>query len=402
MPVFRYVATDYAGQKIKGQIDAKDRASVVNSLRKSQLMVISITQAKEEAVGFFKRTGTVHLDDLVVFSRQLSALVKAGISLVKGLNILFAQVENRILRDIISSMITKIESGASLSDALASYPQVFSPFYINMIRAGEFSGALDTILDRLALYLEGVNRLNRKVRSALIYPAAIISVAVLITSLIFTFVIPKFKEIFETLNVQLPLATRVVINISTLFKRFVIFVPLLLIVLVVLVKWLSRFPEFKLAQDNAKLRVVVVGKILRKVAIARFSRTLATLLKSGVSILAALEIGSKTSGNMVIERALGRVISQVSKGERIGASLAENKIFTPLVISLVAVGEETGDISTMLDKIASFYEDEVDSAISGLTSLIEPFIIVFLGIVIGGIVLSIFLPILQLSQIVGR
>lgn len=402
MPVFRYVATDYAGQKIKGQIEAKDRASVVNSLRKSQLMVISITQAKEEAAGFFKRTGTIRLDDLVVFSRQLSALVKAGISLVKGLNILFAQVENKILRDIISSVISKIESGASLSDALASYPQVFSPFYINMIRAGEFSGALDTILDRLALYLESISKLNRKVRSALIYPAAIISVAVLITSLIFTFVIPKFKDIFETLNVKLPLATRVVINISTLFKRFFIFVPLLVIVLVMLVKWLVRYPEFKLAQDNLMLRIIVIGKILRKVAIARFSRTLATLLKSGVSILAALEIASKTSGNMVIEQALGRVISQVSKGERIGASLAENKIFTPLVISLVAVGEETGDISTMLDKIASFYEDEVDSAISGLTSLIEPFIIVFLGIVIGGIVLSIFLPILQLSTIVGR
>jgi type IV pilus assembly protein PilC len=236
MPVFRYVATDYAGQKIKGQIDAKDRASVVNSLRKSQLMVISITEAKEEAAGFFRRTGKVHLDDLVVFSRQLSALVKAGISLVKGLNILFAQVENKTLRDIISSVITKIESGASLSDALASYPEVFSPFYINMVRAGEFSGALDSILDRLALYLEGVNRLNRKVRSALIYPTAIISVAILITSLIFTFVIPKFKDIFETLNVQLPLATRVVINISTLFKRFFIFVPLLIIILVVLVK----------------------------------------------------------------------------------------------------------------------------------------------------------------------
>ncbi len=402
MPIFRYVATDYSGQKIRGQVEAKDRASVISTLRKSQLMVISITETKEKAGGIFKRGGKVGLADLVVFSRQLSALVKAGISLVRALNILFAQVENKILRDIISSVITKIEAGASLSDALASYPQVFSPFYINMVRAGEFSGALDTILDRLATYLEEITSLNRKVRSALIYPAAVISVAALITTLIFTFVIPKFKDVFDTLGVRLPLATRIIINISTLFKRFFIFIPLLVIILVVFLKWLVRIPRFKLAQDNFKLRILVIGKILRKLAIARFSRTLATLLNSGVSILAALEIGSKTSGNKVIELALNRVISQVSKGERIGASLAENKIFTPLVVSLVAVGEETGDISTMLDKIASFYEDEIDSAIANLTSLIEPFIIISLGIVIGGIVFSIFLPILQLSQIVGR
>jgi len=402
MPLFKYVATDYTGQKIRGQIDAKDRSSVVSSLRKSRLMVISVSEVRERDKTAFGRSGKVKLEDLVVFSRQLSALVKAGVSLVKGLNILFSQVENKALRDIIASIITKIESGSSLSDALANYPQVFSPFFINMVRAGEFSGALDEILDRLALYLESVSKLNRKVRAAFVYPTAIVSVAVLITSLIFTFVIPKFKDIFDTLGVKLPLATQIVVNFSLWFKKYFIFIPIMIIVCIAVLKWLLRTPQLRLAQDGLKLRLIVVGKILRKVAIARFSRTLATLLKSGVSILAALEIASKTSGNMVVEKALNRVINQVSKGERIGASLAENKIFTPLVISLVAVGEETGDISTMLDKVASFYEDEIDNAIAGLTSLIEPFIILFLGVFIGGIVLSIFLPILQLTRVVGH
>lgn len=402
MPVFSYVVTDYAGQKIKGRIEAKDRATVINSLRKSQLIIISLKELKEREGRLFKKKSKVKLADLIVFSRQLAALVKAGVSLVKGLNILFAQVENKTLREIISSIVTKIEAGSSLSDALANYPEVFSPLYINMIRAGEFGGALDTILERLATYLESVGKLNRKVKSALIYPVAIISVAILITTLIFVYVIPKFKDIFSTLGVKLPLATQIVMNLSDLFRKYFVFIPVLIVIIVVFLKWFTTMPKVQLAQDRLKLKLPLLGRVIRKVAIARFSRTLSTLLKSGVSILAALEIGSKTSGNKVIESALNKVINQVGKGERIGESLAANKLFAPLVVNLVAVGEETGDIGSMLDKIATFYEDEVDNAISGLTSLIEPFIIVFLGLIIGGIVLSIFLPILQLSQLIGR
>ncbi|MBM3246633.1 MAG: type II secretion system F family protein [Candidatus Omnitrophica bacterium] len=402
MPVFNYLATDYTGHKIKGRIEAKDRVSVINSLRKTQLIIISVTELKEKEGGLLRKSGAISLEDLVVFSRQLSALVKAGISLVRGLNILFAQVENKRLKEIISAVVSKIEAGSSLSDALAGYPKVFSPFYINMIRAGEFSGALDTILERLALYLESVGKLNRKVKSAFVYPVAVISVALLITSLLFVLVIPKFKEIFMTLGVSLPPATRLVIGISELFKKFFYLVPVIVVILVVALKWLTNIPQLKLAQDRLKLNLPVVGRVIRKVAVARFSRTLSTLLKSGVSILAALEIGSATAGNKVIEDALDKVIMRVSKGERIGESLAENKVFAPLVVNLIAVGEETGDIGSMLDKIATFYEDEVDNAVLSLTSLIEPFIIIFLGVVIGGIVLAIFLPILQLSQLVGR
>jgi len=402
MPSFLYVAIDYTGQKVKGQIEAKDRASVISSLRKNQLIVVSIRQAKEKDFLWFKKRGRVKLEDLVLFTRQLSALVKAGISLMRGLSILISQVENRYLKEIITSMVTKIESGASLSDAMASHPHVFSHLYINMIKAGEFSGALDNILERLAVYLESINTINRKVRAAFIYPSIIMAVAILITAVLFLKVIPGFKSIFESLGANLPLPTQVVFKISELFQKHFLSLVVIAVILGIALKRLMKIPRFKMMQDRGKLNLPVVGKVVRKVVIARFTRTLSTLLKSGVSILVALDIGGKTSGNKIIEDMLSKVISRVSKGERIGDALAGNKVFPPLVVNLIAVGEETGDISSMLDKIAFFYEEEVDNAVSSLTALIEPFIILFLGVLIGGIVLAIFLPILQLTQIVGR
>lgn len=400
MPFFKYVVVDYSGHKIKGWMEAKDRASIVNSLRKSQLIIISLREVKE--IPKLKKGVKIKLDDLVLFTRQLSALVKAGISLVKSLNILFAQVENRYLREIISSITAKIESGSSLSDAMAHYSEVFSPLYINMIKAGEFSGALDSILERLAIYLEDISKLNRKVRSAFIYPVVVLVVAILITSIIFLKVIPGFKNIFTSLQAKLPLPTVIMIKISDLFQKYFLFIVGIGIILGFILRRLMRLPRIKLSQDKLKLNLPLIGGLLRKVIIARFTRTVSTLLKSGVSILSALDIGSRTSGNKIVEATLSKVSARVSKGERIGESLAENKIFAPLVVNLIAVGEETGDIPSMLDKIASFYEEEVDVAVSNLTSLIEPFIIVFLGVLIGGIVLAMFLPILQLTQIVGR
>jgi type IV pilus assembly protein PilC len=399
MPAFSYVATDYTGQRIKGQIEARDRASVIASLRKDRLVIISIKEARESI--FFRKGGRVKLEDLIVFTRQLAALVKAGVSLVKSLNILSAQVENRTLKEIISAVLAKIESGSSLSEALAGYPKVFSGLYINMIRAGEMSGALDTILERLALYLEGIGKLNNKVRSAFVYPIIIIVVAVSITAVIFIKVIPGFKSIFDSLNVELPLITKIVLRISDLSQKYFLLFLLLAIAPFVALKSLSYKPRFRLAQDKLKLRLPILGNVIRKVIVARFSRTLSTLLKSGVSILAALQIGSTTSGNMVIEATLNKVIDRVSKGEKIGESLAENKVFAPLVVNLVAVGEETGDIGSMLDKIATFYEDEVDTAVSAMVSMIEPVIIIFLGVLIGGIVISMFLPIFKLTQVIG-
>jgi len=400
MPFFKYVVIDSTSQKINGLIEAKDRASIIDSLRKSQLIIISLKELKGK--GLIKKKGNIKLDDLVIFTRQLSALVKASIPLLKSLNILFAQVENRYLREVISSIMTRIESGSSLSSAMASYPEVFSLLYINMIKAGEFSGALDSILERLAIYLENTNKLNRKVRAAFIYPTVVVSVALLITAVMFLKVIPGFKNIFSSLQAKLPLPTLVMIKASELFQKYFLLIVGFIIIMVFVLRRLMRIPRFQLAKDKFKLNLPVAGRLIRKVAIARFTRTLSTLLKSGVVVLSAIEISSSTSGNKIIESGLKKVGVQVSKGERIGESLAENKVFAPLVVNLIAVGEETGDIPSMLDKIAAFYEDEVDTAVSSLTSLIEPFIIVFLGLFIGAIVLAMFLPILQLSQVVGR
>lgn len=402
MPLFNYVAVDNRGQKIKGQIAAKDNAGAVDSLRKNQMIIVSIKQAGEKEGGLFQKGGgNIKLGDLVVFTRQLSALVKAGIPLVRGLNILSLQVENSALRKIINSLVNKIETGSSLSDAMANYSHIFSHLYVNMIKAGEFSGALDSILDRLAEYLEDVNALNRKVRAAFVYPTVIVIAAVLITAVIFIKVVPAFKNIFDTLQTTLPLLTRLVFQASEFFRKGFLFFIVIAVSLVFTLKALMKMPRMQVTQDKLKLNLPVIGRLMRKVIIARFSRTLSTLLKSGVSILAALDISGKTSGNKIVEGIIESVINQVSKGERIGQSLGGNRIFPPLVVNLIAVGEETGDIGAMLDKIAFFYEEEVDNAVAGLTSLIEPFIIIFLGILIGTIVLAIFLPILQLTRVIG-
>ncbi len=400
MPFFKYVVIDSTSNKIRGLIEAKDRASIIDSLRKSQFVIVSLKELKGK--GLLKKRVNIKLEDLVIFTRQLSALVKASIPLLKSLNILFAQVENRYLREVISSIVTRIESGSSLSSAMSSHPEVFSLLYINMIKAGEFSGALDSILERLAIYLENTDKLNRKVRAAFIYPVVVVSVALLITAVMFLKVIPGFKNIFSSLGAKLPLPTLVMIKASESFQKYFLLIVGFIIIMVFILRRLMKIPRFQLARDKFKLNLPVAGRLIRKVAIARFTRTLSTLLRSGVVVLSALEISSTTSGNKIIELGLKKVGVQVSKGERIGESLAENKVFAPLVVNLIAVGEETGDIPSMLDKIASFYEDEVDTAVSSLTSLIEPFIIVFLGIFIGGIVLAMFLPILQLTQVIGR
>jgi len=402
VPIFQYRAVDYTGRKVSGRIKAKDRASIINSLRKGQLFIISVVEIKEKKAGAFGKKGKIKLEDLALFSRQLSALVKAGIPLVKSLNILFGQVEKRYFREVISSLCTDIESGKSLSDALSNHTDVFPHLYINMIKAGEVSGALEAILDRLATYLEDVTKLNRKVRSAFIYPTVVLSFAFLITAVIFLKVIPSFKNIFESMGAKLPLPTQIVVKISDVFRKQFFILVAVLIILFVGVTRASRLPTLRLNLDKLKLRLPMFGRLIQKVIIARFSRTLSTLLKSGVTIFSALDAASKTSGNRVIEIALDKTKTQVSKGEKIADSLLETNIFPPLVVNLVAVGEETGALSEMLDKIAYFYEDEVDSAVSNLTSLIEPFIIIFLGVVIGGIVLAMFLPILQITQMVGR
>jgi len=401
MAIFKYAVVDYAGQKIFGRIKAKDRASVINTLRRGQLYIISIVELTEKKAGFFQKKKPIKLEELMIFSRQLAVLVKSGIPLVKSLNILFAQVENRYFKEVISSLFTDIQAGKSLSEALGAHPHIFPVLYINMVKAGEMSGALEVILERLASYLEGTARINRKVRSAMVYPSIVMTFAFLITAFILLKVIPSFKNIYSQLGAKLPLPTQTAIALSDLFRKNFLIIIVLGILLFISFKLGLRKPALRLLLDKLKMKIPIFGLIISKVIIARFSRTLSTLLKSGVSIFSALDTANKTSGNKAVEAALDKVRTQVSKGEKIADSLTECNIFPPLVINLIAVGEETGELPQMLEKVSFFYEEEVDSAVTNLTSMIEPFIIIFLGVVIGGIVLAMFLPILSLTKFVG-
>ena len=400
MATFQYTAVDGKGKKLNGQLEARDREAAVANLRKSHLFPLFVSELKQGAS--LRKRNRIGAEELVVFSRQFATLIKAGIPVMRGLSILQAQVDNHYLKDIIASVSGKIEAGSDLSDAMASYPWVFLPLYTNMIKAGESSGSLDVVFDRLATYMEDINRITRKVKSAFIYPAVVVVVAISITSFIFLKVIPSFKGIFLSLNAKLPLPTQIIIALSEFLKNYWLFIIVFIIVAVGVLKQVARIPRVSLQIDGLILKMPLFGKIMLKFVVARFTNTLSTLLISGVPILSAIETGSKTVGNKAIELSLEYVRQQVSKGEKFALALEQTRHFAPLVVNLVAIGEETGELPQMLQKIASFYEEEVDNSVGSLVSLIEPMIIVFLGVVIGGIVVALFLPILQLSSLVGR
>jgi type IV pilus assembly protein PilC len=342
------------------------------------------------------------LDDLLVFSRQLATLIDSGITLVGGLRILIEQVENPRLKEVITQVRHDVESGLSFCESLTKHPQIFSPFFINMVRAGETSGMLDDVLDRVATYFEKSAALTRKVRSSLVYPTVVIIMAILITSVLLLKVVPTFKGIFEMLGGKLPFPTLVLIAVSDLLKRMFIFVVLGLVGLGFLVRRYINTEKGRYKFDKLKLRLPVIGMLFRKVAVARFSRTLSTLVKSGVSILDALSIVAKTAGNKVVEETVNNALSSVREGEPIAQPLARSGVFPPMVTAMIGVGEQTGKLEAMLTKIADFYDDQVDAAVAGLTSMIEPLVIAFLGIIIGGIVIALFLPIFQITQLIGQ
>lgn len=401
MPYFKYVAKDEDGNSITDRIEAKDRSIALDMLRVKNLIILSVTEEKASNRAKAAAQKKVKAEELVIFSRQLATMVNAGIPLVQSLDILSEQMESPALRQIITQVRGDVEGGASLSAALEKHPKVFSVLYTNMVRAGETSGMLDEILDRVAGYLEKNNQLTRKVKSAMVYPAVVSLMAVGITMVLLLKVIPTFKDIFESLGGALPAPTQMLINLSdTLRYSFVYVVAGLGGLGFLFVKAIGT-PIGRRKFDQFKLDVPIFGTLLRKVAVARFSRTLSTLIRSGVPILGALEIVGKTSGNTVIEAAVEAARVGIREGESISAPLAKSKAFPPMVTRMISVGEESGELEKMLTKVADFYEDQVDAAVSGLTSLIEPLIIAFLGIVVGGIVVAMFLPIFKISELVG-
>ena len=401
MPTYKYVARNPQGKKITGVIEAPDELRVVDILRRDRLILLDLKETKPK-VKKTARGGKIKSEDLVIFSRQLATMIQSGVSLVQALNILSEQTENPEFKRIILEIQNAIQQGSSFCDALSKYPKVFSDLYINMIKAGEASGLLDEILDRLALYLEKNAALEHKLKSSMIYPVVVILMASAITSFLLLKVIPTFKGIFDMLGGKLPLPTRILIAISDNFRKYFIFGVLGLGIIVGVGRQLSKKPAVKRKIDARLLRMPIFGEIIQKVAIAKFSRTLSTLVKSGVSILQSLEIVAKTAGNKVVEEAVLKARDSIKEGEPIADPLKETKIFPPMVIRMISIGEQTGKLEFMLSKIADFYDEQVENAVSGLTSLIEPLIILFLGVVIGGIVISLFLPILKITQLLGR
>ena len=406
MPQFEYLVKDTQGHDQTGVEEAQDAKALVENLRRQGYLIIRINEVKKQqlfSMGFGKKGprakgGRIQIDDLVVFSRQLSTLVGAGIPLLEGLEVLVDQTEKAVFKTVIQKLHEEVRGGKSFSEALEKHPKVFSFLFTHMVRAGETSGHLEEILDRLATYLEKTSALQKKIRSALTYPAVVSLMALLITTGMMTFVIPKFAEIFRSVNAPLPTPTVILISVSNFLRAN------LLIVFVSFVAALFGFRQWKKTKagrfiwDSLKLKFPVFGPLFLKVAVSKFCRTLATLVKSGVPILSSLEIVAYTSGNSQLERLILSARTSVTKGEGLSGPLSKSEFLPPMVVRMIAVGEETGELEKMLAKIADFYDAQVDSTVSALTSLIEPLVIAFLGIVIGGIVISMFLPILTLTQ----
>ena len=401
MPTFTYVVKDAAGRTHTGSLETDSRRSLAEQLWKQDLVVLSIEERAPRRASFTTRLSFVNPQQLVLFVRQLAAMVESGIPILGALDVLAEQVEDRAFQTILKRVRDEVEGGSSLSESLSKHPGLFSELFVNMVKAGESSGRLDEILDRLATYLEKAEHLRRKVLASLLYPAMVSCLACAITAFLVLVVVPQFKEIFTTFGGQLPLPTRILLATSEGFRRFFLLEVLLVMAGLIGFRVFVATKTGRLWFDQTTLKLPVIGALLQKVAIARFARTLATLIRSGVPILTAMEIVAKTTGNTVVEAAILRARASVREGETIAEPLAESALFPPLVTRMVAVGEKTGQLERMLSKVAEFYESEVDAAVVGLTSLIEPVIIAVLGVVIGAIVIALFLPIFKLPQLIN-
>ncbi|HID32209.1 MAG TPA: type II secretion system F family protein [bacterium (Candidatus Stahlbacteria)] len=397
MPMFVWKGRTAAGATASGEMFANTQAEVVAALRQKKIIPISIkTKAKERGISFL--FGRVRLRDIAVFTRQFSTMLNAGLPLLNCLEILAKQAENPAFRKVILDVMSDVEGGLSLADALRKQRKVFSDLYVNMVEAGESGGALDVILLRLAAYQEKTMELRSKIRGAMIYPAAILAVAIIATSILLTFVIPTFARMFEGVGAELPGMTRLVIALSKIFK--VIAIPAL-IILIILFTAINRFHKTESGRrimDPGLLRMPIFGDLLKKTSIARFARTLSTLLSSGVPIIDAMEITAKTSGNWVVENAIMSARASIKGGENISDPLSKTGVFPPMVTQMVAIGEASGGLDEMLNKVADFYDREVDQAVANLTSAMEPIVMVVLGGIIGFLVISMYLPIFKLAS----
>jgi type IV pilus assembly protein PilC len=388
MPNFEYTARTATGEEQTGTIDLPSRDDVVQHLRKNRLVLIRIREAKKRRKG-----GRVPTRDIVIFTRQFATMINSGLPLVQALDILAKQTENKVLSGVTKEVVYDVESGHTLADALSKHPNAFTELYKNMVSAGEAGGILDTILLRLATFLEKNDAIIRKVKGAMIYPAVIFSVAAICVVVLLIFVIPTFQNMFASVNMELPLPTRMVILMSDILQGYWWAMGLGGFAMFYGTKKWYTTPSGQLVLDKLMLNLPVLGDMLRKSAVSRFTRTLGTLISSGVSILDGLEITAKTAGNRVIHDAVMGSRTSIAGGETIAQPLEKSGVFPPMVTSMIAVGEATGGLDEMLTKIADFYDEEVDAAVSALLSLMEPIMIVVLGVVVGGMIVAMYLPI---------
>jgi type IV pilus assembly protein PilC len=397
MPVFAYEGRTRAGETRKGTVEAVNEEMALARLRNEQ---ISVQRVKKQGKGLaaFQFGSPVSEKDMVVFTRQFATMIDAGLPLVQCLDILSTQSENKKFGRILMDIKTTVEGGSTFSEALKRHPRVFTDLYTNLIAAGEVGGILDTILQRLGNYIEKAMKLKRQVRGAMVYPIAILCVAIIVVVVLLTKVIPVFQNMFKEMKAgALPAPTQFVINVSEGFKHYWYLFLGGAVAFFIGLTFMLRNERGRFIFDGFILKVPLIGTVLRKVVVARFTRTMGTLLSAGVPILDAMDIVAKTAGNKVISKAILHARQKISEGKDMASPLAETAVFPPMVVQMIGVGEQTGAMDTMLQKIADFYEDEVDVAVSALTSMLEPLMMVFLGVLIGGLIISMYLPIFELA-----
>ena len=397
LPIWVWEGKTKTGEVKKGEVEAADEASVQQRLRAMALTNVKIKKKPIRISLKLPGLGGISQKDLVIFTRQFATMIDAGLPLVQCLDILSSQLDNMAFRDVLVKVKVKVESGSTLADALGDHPKVFDTLYVQLVAAGEIGGILDTILNRLAAYIEKNEKLKGKVKGAMVYPAIVLVVAVGVTVILLLFVTPTFEKMFKDFGGAMPAPTQIVIDLSKWLQHYIGYLVAFIIAAVIGFRAWVTWPKGRVQWDSFVIRTPIFGPLVRKVAVARFTRTLGTMISSGVPILDALEVVAKTAGNAVVEKAIRYTREKIAEGKTIVQPLAETNVFPPMVVQMIGVGEATGAMDQMLTKIADFYDDEVDAAVAALTSLIEPVMMVFLGGVVGGFLVAMYLPIFSIA-----
>lgn len=402
MPIYTWKGINSYGDKRKGEIEAPNQAAALNHIKRLRIQNPVIKEKPKdllENISFFQPSVTGK--DIVIFTRQLSTMIDAGLPLVQSLEILSKQQDNITFKKVLIAIKMDVETGTTFADSMRKHPKVFDNLFSNMIEAGETGGILDTILGRLAVFMEKSMALKKKIKGAMTYPAICLAISIIILVVILVFVIPVFEDMFSNFGSALPMPTQVVVNMSNFFKSNFLWIAMGTVAVFYTIKKIYNTEIGRIKMDAAFLRAPVVGPLIRKVSVAKFTRTLSTMLQSGVPILEALQVVAKTAGNKIIEAAVFRVADSIAEGRPIAEPLEESGVFPNMVVQMINVGESVGALDTMLAKIADFYDEEVDQAVENLTAMIEPFMMVFLGGMIGGLVVAMYLPIFSIATTIG-